>query len=164
MPIGLIYDATVKSITHRLISDLHKILDAIRTFIQPGLTYALRSCPVSRESLKEYRSKLIQVLKSICHLPKRASNAYFFADKSVGGLGLQDPYDERHIQTVVHTVKILSATDPLIMNISQDQLTSVVKQCVKSKDNPSSEMIDDFLSGSQEGSLANHQNSRNRVL
>ncbi len=170
VPIGLIYDATdMKSITDRLISDLHKIrdsllapwqkLDAIRTFIQPGLTYALRSCPVSRESLKEYRSKLIQVLKSVCHLPKRASNAYLFADKSVGGLGFQDPYDERHIQTVVDTVKILSATDLLINNISRDQLTSVVKRCAKSKDNPSNKMIDDFLSGSQEGSLANHQNS-----
>ena len=35
----------------------------------------------------------------------------------------------------------------------------VVKLCVKSKDNLSSEIIDDFLSGSQVGRLANHQNS-----
>ena len=170
VPIGLIYDASdMKSITDRLIADLNKIqdsllapwqkLDEIRTFIQPALTYALRSCPVSRESLKEYRAKLIGVIKSICHLPKRASNSYLFADKSVGGLGFQDPFDERHIQTIVHAVKILSATDPLIVNISRNQLTTVVKRCIKSKDAPSNKIIDDFLSGSQEGSLANHQNS-----
>ena len=131
----------------------------IRTFIQPGLTHALRSCPVSQDSLKEYRCKLVGILKSICHLPTRTSNSYLFADKSVGGLGFQDPFDERHAQTIVHAVKILSASDPLIVNISRDQLTSVVKRCVKSKDIPSSKLIDDFLSVSQEGSLANHQNS-----
>ncbi len=165
VPTDLIYDTSdMKSITDRLIADLNKIqdsllalwqkLDAIRTFIQPALTYALRSCPVSRESLKEY----IGVLKSICHLPKRASNSYLFADKSVGGLGFQDPFDERHIQTIVHAVKIVSATDPLIVNISRNQLTTVVKKCIKSKDTPSNKITDDFLSGLQEGSLANHQN------
>ncbi len=59
VPIGLIYDATdMKSITDRLISDLHKIrdsllapwqkLDAIRTFIQSGLTsqQLIRSLPI----------------------------------------------------------------------------------------------------------------------
>ena len=174
VPIGLLYDATdMNSITDRLTSDLYKIrnsqltpwqkLDAIRTFIQPGLTYALRSCPVPRDSLKEYRSELIEVIKSICHLPKRASNSYIFADKTVGGLGFQDPFDERHIQTVVHTVKILAASDPLVVSISRAQLSSVVKRCTKSKEPPLNKMIDDFLSGSQEGALANHQNSSNTL-
>ncbi len=170
VPIVLIYDTSdMKCITNRLIANLNKIqdsllapwqkLDAIRTFIQPALTYTLRSCSVSRESLKEYRTKLIGVLKSICHLPKRACNSYLFADKSVGGLGFQDPFDERHIQTIVHAVKILSATDPLIVTISRNRLTTVVKRCIKSKDTPSNKRTDDFLSSSQEGSLANHQNS-----
>ena len=81
VPIGSLYDAKdMQSITAKLISDLDKIrdsllapwqkLDAIRTFVQPGLTYALRSCQVTHEALKEYRSKLIEVLKSICHLLK----------------------------------------------------------------------------------------------
>ena len=124
IPIELIYDADdMNSITERLIKDLEKLrdslltpwqkLDAIRTFIQPGLTYALRACPVTRESLSTYRSKLIQVLRSVCRLPNRSSLSYFFAGKSVGGLGLQDPFDERHVQKIVHTVKILSSTDPL---------------------------------------------------
>ena len=167
VPIGLLYDASeMKSITERLINDLEKIrdsllcpwqkLDAIRTFIQPGLTYALRSCPVSRESLKEYRSKLIEVIKSICHLPKRTSKAYLFDDNSVGGLGFQDPFDERHIQTIVHIVKILSAQDPLIVNnISRKQLHSVVYRCLN--DDPDNEQIYKFLSGS----LSTHSSSNN---
>ncbi len=105
VPIGILYDAEdMNKITEKLIKDLEKIrdsllapwqkLDAIRTFIQPCLTYALRTCPVTRESLNNYRNKLVQVLRSICNLPKRSTTHYFFADRAVGGLGLQDPYDE----------------------------------------------------------------------
>jgi hypothetical protein len=102
VPIGLLYDASdMNNITSKLISDLEKIrdslltpwqkLDAIRTFIQLCLTYALRTCPVTRLSLSNYRKKLIDVLRSICNLPKRATQHYFFADRAVGGLELQDP-------------------------------------------------------------------------
>ena len=108
VPISLIYDAKeMNTITETLISDLDKLrdsqlapwqkLDAIRTFIQPCLTYALRSCPVTKDSLHAYRKKLVDVLRSICHLPKRSSVHYFFADRACGGLGLQDPFDERNV-------------------------------------------------------------------
>ena len=141
VPIGLIYDADdMNSITERLIKDLEKLrdslltpwqkLDAIRTFIQPGLTYAFRACPVTRDSLSTYRSKLIQVLRSVCRLPNRSSLSYFFASKSVGGLDLQDPFDERHVQKTVHTVKILSSADPLIHEIAHGQIKSVVYRCI----------------------------------
>ena len=170
IPIGLIYDADdMNSITERLIKDLEKLrdslltpwqkLDAIRTFIQPGLTYALRACPVTRESLSTYCSKLIQVLRSVCRLPNRSSLSYFFAGKSVGGLGLQDPFDERHVQKIVHTVKILSSTDPLIHEIAHGQLKSVVYRCIHR--NPSDDEIDNFLSGSNEGGLNNHASANN---
>ena len=170
VPIGLIYDANdMSNITTKLINDLEKIrdsllapwqkLDAIRTFIQPCLTYVLRTCPVTRESLKTYRSKLIDVLRSICHLPKRSSTHYFFADKSVGGLGLQDPFDERHIQSIVHSVKILSASDSLTNNIAKAQLKSVVYRCFHR--DPTDDEIDDFLSGLMTGELSNHSRANN---
>ena len=77
VPIGLLYDASdMKSITDKLIVDLDKIkdsllapwqkLDAIRTFIQPGLTYALRSCPVTREALKESSPSVFRYTSSVC--------------------------------------------------------------------------------------------------
>ena len=170
VPIGLLYDANdMLRITDKLMQDLEKIrdsllapwqkLDAIRTFIQPCLTYVLRTSPVTRDSLKTYRSKLIDVLRSICHLPKRSSTHYFFADKSVGGLGLQDPFDERHIQSIVHSVKILSATDTLTNNIAKSQLKSVVYRCFHR--DPTDDEIDAFLSGSMDGELSNHSRANN---
>ena len=170
VPIGLLYDAEdMCKITGKLIEDLEKIrdsllapwqkLDSIRTFIQPCLTYALRTCPVNRAALAKYRAKLVEVLRSICNLPKRSTTHYFFADRVVGGLGLQDPFDERHIQTVVHTTKILSSNDQFINNISKAQLKSVVFRCFHR--DPSNEETDDFLSGSLEGELNNHSRSNN---
>ena len=170
VPIGLIYDASdMNSITDKLIKDLEKIrdslltpwqkLDAIRTFIQPCLTYALRACPVTRQSLVDYRKKLVDVLRSICNLPKRSTVSYFFANKSVGGLGLQDPFDERHIQKVVQTIKILSSKDPLVLNISHGQLKSVVYRCFHR--NPTDQELDQFLSGFNEGQLNNHSRANN---
>ena len=154
VPIGLLYDASdMCNITNKLISDLEKIrdslltpwqkLDAIRTFIQPCLTYALRTCPVTRLSLTNYRKKLIEVLRSICNLPKRTTQHYFFADRAVGGLGLQDPFDERHIQTVVHTVKMLSVSDQFVSSVSKAQLSSVVSRCFGR--DASNEEIDEFF-------------------
>jgi hypothetical protein len=170
VPIGLLYDAKdMNNITDKLISDLEKIrdslltpwqkLDAIRTFIQPCLTYALRTCPVTRASLEDYRRKLIEVLRSICNLPKRATQPYFFADRAMGGLGLQDPYDERHIQTIVHTVKILAVSDPLVNNISKAQLSSVVSRCFKHQ--ATNDEIDEFLSGTSNEYLNKHSSCNN---
>ena len=170
VPIGLIYDADdMNSITERLIKDLEKLrdslltpwqkLDAIRTFIQPGLTYAFRACPVTRDSLSTYRSKLIQVLRSVCRLPNRSSLSYFFASKSVGGLGLQDPFDERHVQKIAHTVKILSSADPLVHEVALGQIKSVAYRCIHR--NPSDDEIDNFLSRSNEGGLNNHASANN---
>ena len=170
VPISLIYDASeLNSITEKPMKDLEKIrdsllapwqkLDSIRTFNQPALTYALRACPVTRNSLYEYRKKLVEVLRAICHLPKRASVSYFFADKNVGGLGLQDPFNKRHIQKIVHTIKILSSQDSGVQNISHGQLKSVVYRCFHR--DPTDEEIGMFLSGSHEGDLQNHSSNNN---
>ena len=170
VPISLLYHPKeMNSITDRLIDDLRKIntsllapwqkLDAVRTFIQPCLTYALRACPVTKDSLTKYRSTLLSTLRSICNLPKRTTTDYFFAAKQTGGLGLQDPFDERHIQTLVHALKMLSSTDPLISAITKGQLTSVVKRCLHR--DPTENDLTQFLSGSLEGQFADHHRSSN---
>ena len=68
-------------------------------------------------------------------------------------------FDERHIQTIVHTVKILSVSDPLVNNISRAQLSSVVSRCFQRK--ATIDEIDEFLSGSSNGNLNNHSSCNN---
>ncbi|CAB4028427.1 Hypothetical predicted protein, partial [Paramuricea clavata] len=142
VPIGLLYDAKdMNTITEKLIADLEKIrdslltpwqkLDAIRTFIQPGLTYALRTCPVTCKALEKYRKKT----------------------------GLQDPFNERHIQSVVHAVKILSVSDPFVSNIAKNELKSVVSRCLKRE--AENDEVDQFLSGNLDGNFSNHMSCGN---
>ena len=72
---------------------------------------------------------------------------------------MQNPYDERHIQTIVQAMKMLSSADPLVTSIAHDQLHSIVQRCLHRP--PTEAEIDAFLSGSLEGDLANHGSSSN---
>ena len=170
VPFGLLRQSSdFENITTRLVNDLELIrdsllapwqkLDAIRTFIQPCLTYALRASPITQASLKEYHNSLTATLRKILNLPRRTTNSYFFASKQAGGLSLQNPYDERHIQTIVQAMKMLKSSDPLVTSIAHDQLHSVVKRCLRR--DPTEAEIDAFLSGSMAGDLSNHGSASN---
>ena len=170
VPFGLLRQSSdYDDITSHLIKDLELIrdsllapwqkLDAIRTFLQPCLTYALRASPVTQASLKELHNTLTATLRKIMNLPRRATNSYLFSSKQSGGLTMQNPYDERHIQTIVQAMKMLSSADPLVTSIAHDQLHSIVQRCLHRP--PSEAEIDAFLSGSLEGDLANHGSSSN---
>ena len=102
VPIGLVHNVTnhasiIDELTTKLIKIQQSVLapwqklDAIRTFIQPCLTYALRSTDPTTKSLQGYRSQLISTVREICALPTRATTHYFFAPKRAGGLSSPIP-------------------------------------------------------------------------
>ena len=119
VPIGTeVEQHEIIEICEQLIIDLEKLensllapwqkLDAIRTFLQPRLSYILRAGKVKIRTLQNYGKKLISALKRICHLLVRATNHYFFASQSAGGLGLRDPIAEVHVQKVIPAIKMLN--------------------------------------------------------
>ena len=80
VPIGLVHNVTnLSTLIDELTTKLTKIensllapwqkLDAIRTFVQPCLTYALRSTDPTTKSLEAYRAQLIRTVRAICSLP-----------------------------------------------------------------------------------------------
>ena len=89
-------------ICDQLITDLEKLensllapwqkLDAIRTFLQPRLSYIRRAGEVKTKTLQNYRKKLISTLKKICHLPIRATNHYFFCKSVCWRTWITRPY------------------------------------------------------------------------
>ena len=116
VPIGLIHDPdNIFDLVQDLTRDLESIeksllapwqkLDMIRTFLQPSLTFALRSGFPKKEHLLVYRSHLVATVRRICALPTRASASYIFAHKRVGGLGLLDPTLEADVQAIIHGAK-----------------------------------------------------------
>ena len=149
------------SLVTRLCDDRDKIndsllapwqkLDAIRTFVQPCLTFVLRAGEPDKCSLIKYRRKLIEVVRNICKLPSRATQNIIFASVKVGGFGLQDPILEVDIQTIVQAIKMLSSSDPVVANISKAELRQSVH--FAARNNPAVSPINDFLPGSTTGNF-----------
>ena len=160
VPIGMMRDVdSIEHLVDDLCTDLERInlsllspwqkLAAIRTFVQPSLTFALRAGEPEKSSLVKYRQKLIEVVRNICNLPTRATQSIIFASTKVGGLALQDPLTEADIQTTVQAIKMLSSTDPLVSTIAKSELKQSVRFAARS--DPSPALIQDFLSGSNKG-------------
>ena len=103
VPIGLVHNVTNinNTITDELTIKLSMIkqllpapwkkLDAIKTFVQPCLTYAFQSMGPTTNSLQNFRAQLIRTVRSICSLTTRATSHYIFGPKCAGSLGLQIP-------------------------------------------------------------------------
>ena len=154
VPIGLIHNVTnLSTLIDKLTTKLTKIensllapwqkLDAIHTFVQPCLTYALRSTDPTTKSLEAYRAQLIRTIRAICSLPTRATTHYIFAAKHAGGLGLTDPLTKNHIQTVVQALKMLSSTDPAVAAVAKRALKQTVRFATQSDPTPA--LISNFL-------------------
>jgi hypothetical protein len=160
VPIGMIRDVdSLDSLVDDLCRDLDRIsssllalwqkLDAIRTFVQPCFTFALRAGEPQKASLVSYRKKLIEVVRSICNLPLRATSHIIFASSKAGGLGFQDPLAEVDVQTVVQAIKMLSSSDPFVSAVAIGELRKAVTFAIRS--DPSPALIRDFLSGCTQG-------------
>ena len=162
VPIGLVPNITIlQNLVDDLTCKLEKIeqsllapwqkLDAIRTFIQPCLTYALRSTAPTTKSLQSYRSQLTRTIKSICTLPSRATPHYIFVSKQAGGLAYIDPVRENHVQTIVQAVKMLNSDDPTVSTVAKYELRQTVRFATQSDPNPS--LVSSFLSNTPDRRL-----------
>ena len=155
VPIGLIHNISdLQTLVDELTTKLTRIetsllapwqkLDAIRTFVQPCLTYALRSTDTPKQTLEKYRSQLIKTVRSICSLPNRATTHYIFGSKRTGGLAFIDPCQEAHLQTVVQAVKMLASQDPIVSSTAKRELRQTVRFAAQSDPTPA--LVSNFLS------------------
>jgi hypothetical protein len=139
VPIGIMRDVDeIDKLVNDICDELDRInesllapwkkLDAIRTFVQPSLTFALRAGEPEKASLLKYRKKLVEVVRNVCNLPTRATQDFIFASAKAGGLALQDLLVEADIQTAVQAIKMLSSSDPIqVILIHGKVLALVVK-------------------------------------
>ena len=155
VPIGLIHNIDdLPNIVPTLIKQVDLIaasllapwqkIDALRTFVQPCLTYALRAGNPLMKSLDCYRSTLVRALRDICNLPDRATAKYFFSHKKTGGLAFQEPRTECDVQAIVQAVRILSSQDPAVSTMARHELRYIVRRSTQSE--PTPELISIYLS------------------
>ena len=164
VPIGVYRtDVDLEQLVTKMTDDIQRIessllapwqkLDAIRTFVQPCLAYALRAGDCRKKSLRRLRSNLVRTARKVCHLPTRATTNYIFADRRAGGLGFIDPNVDADIQTVTQAVRMLSSQDTTTRAMATRELSSVVHRTIHRP--PTEDEADAFLSGSMEGDLSN---------
>lgn len=79
--------------------------------------------------------------------------SYFFAHKSAGGLGLQDPLEEIDAQTITQGLKILSSPDPVVAGIARAELHKTVQHAAKSHPTPA--LTANYLSALPDDRLQN---------
>lgn len=155
VPIGLIHNIDdIPNIIPDLVKNIDTVqssllapwqkLDAIKTFIQPCLTYALRAGDPEKQSLDKYKKALCKALRDICSLPNRATPCYFFAHKKTGGLAFQEPRTECDIQAIVQGVRMLSSSDLSVSSMAREELKFIVRRSTQS--NPTPELISNYLS------------------
>ena len=156
--IGVMHDVgEIDNLVGQLCTDLDKInesllapwrkLDAIRTIVQPSLTFALCTGEPEKTSLIKYHCKLIEVVRNICNLQPNISSLR----QQKLGLTLQDLTLEVDIQTIVQAIKMLSSSDPVVTNIAKAELRHSVRFAARA--NPTATLVNDFLSGSMQGNF-----------
>ena len=59
-----------------------------------------------------------------------SSPHYSFSRQSVGGLGLQDPYAEVHVQKIVQAVRMLNCWDQNIETVARESLRYSFHTCL----------------------------------
>ena len=164
VPIGLVHNINdLPSLLPKLIQDLDRInesplapwqkLDAIRTFVQPCLTFSLRAGNPLKRTMEMYRSTLVRVLRQICALPARSCVDYFFASKTSGGLAFQDPLREIDAQTVTQAIKTLSSSDPTVASIARAELLQTVGHAGRTS-SPTPALTSNYLSALPDDRLA----------
>ena len=119
-------------------------IDALHTFVQPCLTYALRAGNPLMQSLDGYRSTLVRTLRDICSLPDQTTRSYCFSHKMTSGLAFQEPRTECDVQVVVQAVRILSSLDPAVSAMARHELRYIIRRSTQSE--PTPELISTYLS------------------
>ena len=155
VPIGLIHNIDdLPSIVPQLIKHIELIgasllapwqkVDALRTFVQPCVSYVLRAGNPEMQSLDLYKSTLVRTLRDVCNLPNRATASYFFSHKRCGGMAFQEPRTECDVMAVAQAVRILSSSDPAVATIARNELKYIVRRSTQSE--PTPELLSTYLS------------------
>ena len=155
VPIGLIHNIDdLPSVVPELIKHIELIgalllapwqkIDALRTFVQPCLSYVLRAGNPEMQSVDRYKSTLVRMVRDICNLPNHASATYFFSHKRTGGMAFQEPRTECDVMAIAQAVRILSSSDPVVAGMARHELKYVVRRSTQSE--PTPELLSTYLS------------------
>jgi hypothetical protein len=126
-------------------------LDAINTFILPGVSFHLRNGVVQKDPLNAIDRDIKRIAKKCLYLPQRASTEPLYLSYQRGGLNLLPINVLADISQIVHGLRLLQSAH--LGLLSTAFLKNVVQKRIRRPPEPQD--LANYLCGSMEGAFAN---------
>ena len=104
-----------------------QIIKAIKVYVYSQLDFPLRHIRPPDTQLRAFDTFLVKSLKHLLRLPISATNDFFYAPPSAGGLGLLPLIDYRAALLMTHALQMLHSPDENIGLLAREQLLQVVQ-------------------------------------
>ncbi|CAI5733080.1 unnamed protein product [Peronospora farinosa] len=102
-----------------------QVIKAVKVYIYPRVEYALRHLRHEDQHLESFDLHLRRGLRHLLPLPKNATNDFFYAPVSRGGLGLFLLVDLHAALQIAHGWQILHSPDPAIRRAAREQIFQI---------------------------------------
>ncbi|PRP74423.1 hypothetical protein PROFUN_06552 [Planoprotostelium fungivorum] len=105
-------------------SDLlpHQMVRLIQGWLSPSLEFLMRNNDFRIKELEVLDRDIRDTLRGVLILPKWTSNAWWYAPKDIGGLGLTPLTDLKRIYRLLQLFRSLTNRDPVIRHIIEAQI------------------------------------------
>lgn len=127
-------------------------LEVYRSHLLPSLSHELASGRVEKSVLATYDTECRKFLGHIAEVPITAVTEFYYADRSMGGLGTCRLSEDADIWTLARASQLLTSSDPLVRNVSREQLNDTIVRGLR-ESVPHPLPTSEFLSGSTDGGL-----------
>ena len=101
-------------------------LEVLRSHLIPSLAHDLASGRVLKTNMPALDGECRKFMSNVCGVPINAAKAFFYADRSTGGLGLSRLVDDADIWVLARATQLLSSKDPVLREISWSQLQETI--------------------------------------
>ena len=127
-------------------------LEVYRAHLLPSLSHHLASGQCIKAVLDQLDIACRKFLKSIADLPYRTTDAFFYADRRIGGLGTFRLSDDADIWTIARATQLLTSRDTTVSAIFREQLKNTIRRSLNDIV-PDPLPLGPYLSGSLEDGL-----------
>ena len=102
-----------------------QVVKAVKVYLYPRVEYALQHLRLEDQHLESFDLHLRRGLRHLLRLPKNATNDFFYAPVSRGGLGLLPLVDLHAALQIAHGWQILHSPDPAIRRVAREQIYQI---------------------------------------
>ena len=121
-------------------------LEVLRSHLMPSLSHDLASGRALKADLAKLDIKCRAFMANVCGVPVTAAKAFYYAERSTGGLGMSRLVDDADVWTMARATQLLTTKDPVLRELCWGQLQDTISRGFGNEPSPSYP-YSEFLSG-----------------